>query len=149
MKALRWIAVLAAVLMIAACGSQRVVELKQTTTQTDSLLHSKTDSLVRFIIQKDTVQIRDSVFVMQKNDTTLIYKEHTEYRYIFRTDSSVQALRDSLVRLSEKRDSIPYPVEVVKIQEKKYTPTAVKILAMIGILTILYILITIYNKRKI
>lgn len=70
----------------------------------------------------DSIYVRDSVFVHQSTSGDTVYigidRWHTEYRDRFHTDSIVL------------RDSIPYPVDVVRTEYR--TPGFVRFLAVIG-----------------
>ena len=45
--------------------------------------------------QVDSVYFRDSIFVMQKNDTIYQYVEKWRTQYLYRTDTLYQAVRDT------------------------------------------------------
>lgn len=47
--------------------------------------------------QVDSVYFRDSIFVMQKNDTIYQYVEKWRTQYLYRTDTLYQAVRDTTV----------------------------------------------------
>lgn len=47
--------------------------------------------------QVDSIYFRDSIFVMQKNDTVYQYVEKWRTQYLYRTDTLYQAVRDTTV----------------------------------------------------
>jgi len=75
-----------------------------TTTKYVTVPEYHTDTLRVVKVQHDSLVLKDSVYIHDKGDTVLIERWHTQYRDRWRTDTVYQS----------KRDSIPYPVEVVK-----------------------------------
>ena len=75
-----------------------------TTTKYVTVPEYHTDTLRQVTVRHDSVMVHDSIRVSEKGDTVLIEKWHTQYRDRWRTDTVYQS----------KRDSIPYPVEVIK-----------------------------------
>ena len=88
---------------------------------------------------KDTAYVRDSVYIkeVQKGDTIRIteYRDRYRFRYI--------TLTDTIIRLDSI--SVPYPVEVVKIDHKQ--TWLQKTFMLIGIGFILGIVIRLVLKR--
>ena len=82
-----------------------------TTTKYVTVPEYHTDTLRQVTVRHDSVMVHDSIRVSEKGDTVLIEKWHTQYRDRWRTDTVYQS----------KRDSIPYPVEVVKEVQAKLT----------------------------
>jgi hypothetical protein len=66
----------------------------------------KTEYRDRVEKQRDSIYFADTIRIVEKGDTTIIYKDR--YRYLYKD----RFLTDTVI----KRDSIPvpYPVEVVK-----------------------------------
>lgn len=95
------------VIMASGCKTQvRVVE------------RVRVDSVRVRAVERDSIYLRDSVFVMQAGDTIRIEKWRTHY---------VERLKhDTLQVLSA--DTIPVPVEVIK--EVKYIPKSYKVSAI-------------------
>mgnify|MGYP006932845404 CR=1 FL=1 len=75
-----------------------------TTTKYVPVPEYHTDTLRQVTVRHDSVMVHDSVHITEKGDTVRIERWHTQYRDRWRTDTIYQS----------KRDSIPYPVEVVK-----------------------------------
>jgi len=75
-----------------------------TTTKYVPVPEYHTDTLRQVTVRHDSVMVHDSIHVSEKGDTVRIERWHTQYRDRWRTDTIYQS----------KRDSIPYPVEVVK-----------------------------------
>jgi hypothetical protein len=75
-----------------------------TTTKYVPVIEHHTDTVRVVKVQHDSLVLKDSVYIHDKGDTILIEKWHTQYRDRWRTDTIYQS----------KRDSIPYPVEVIK-----------------------------------
>lgn len=82
----------------------------------------------------DSVFVRDSIDRWMKGDTFYIYKEHTKYKYLFKTDTLV------------KVDSIPKIIRIQTTKEVKvnyitwYQKTLMWIGAIISLLVIAYII---------
>lgn len=75
-----------------------------TTTKYVAVPEHHTDTLRVTKYERDSIYMRDSIMVQQKGDTLTIDRWHTLYRDRWHTDTVFQS----------KRDSIPYPVEVIK-----------------------------------
>ena len=88
---------------------------------------------------KDTAYVRDSVYIkeVQKGDTIRIteYRDRYRFRYI--------TLTDTIIRLDSI--SVPYPVEVVKVDHKQ--TWLQKTFMIIGICFILFFVIKLVLKR--
>ena len=82
-----------------------------TTTKYVPVPEYHTDTLRISHNTRDSIYVHDSTYVKEKGDTVLIEKWHTQWRDRWRTDTIYQS----------KRDSIPYPVEVVKEVPAKLT----------------------------
>jgi hypothetical protein len=75
-----------------------------TTTKYVPVIEHHTDTVRVVKVQHDSLVLKDSVYIHERGDTILIENWHTQYRDRWRTDTIYQS----------KRDSIPYPVEVIK-----------------------------------
>ena len=82
-----------------------------TTTKYVPVPEYHTDTLRQVTVRHDSVMVHDSIHVSEKGDTVRIERWHTQYRDRWRTDTVYQS----------KRDSIPYPVEVIKEVPAKLT----------------------------
>lgn len=96
--------ILAGLLMCALFGSC-------TTTKYVPVPEYHTDTLRQVTVRHDSVMVHDSIHVSEKGDTVRIERWHTQYRD--------RIVRDTIYQ--SKRDSIPYPVEVVKEVPAKLT----------------------------
>lgn len=86
--------------LLFGCKSVKPVVVPQTHNE-----HHATDSTATDR-QRDSIIIRDSVFIREKGDTVYKYVEHTVWQW---RDKEVKvAVHDTLHTI----DSIPYPVEV-------------------------------------
>ena len=88
------------VLLLVGCKQTEYVTMPS--VERDSIYITKTE--------RDSLFVRDSVFVKDKGDTVFVEKWKTIYKSRVSTDTMY----------IERTDSIPYPVEV--IVEKKYIP---------------------------
>lgn len=75
-----------------------------TTTKYVPVPEYHTDTLRQVTVRHDSVMVHDSIHVTEKGDTVRIERWHTQYRD--------RIVRDTIYQ--SKRDSIPYPVEVIK-----------------------------------
>jgi hypothetical protein len=88
--------IIACVMMTLCTGCKSVETVVVKEHHTDTLMITKH--------QRDSVWLHDSIRVTEKGDTVRIEKWHTKY--------IEKAVHDTLYQ--SKRDSIPYPVEVIK-----------------------------------
>ena len=96
-------AIVVIIMMMCSCKSIEYVPVIEKEVHHDSIYFTK--------VQRDSVWLHDSISVKEKGDTVRIEHWHTQYRDRWRTDTIYQS----------KRDSIPYPVEVVKEVPAKLT----------------------------
>lgn len=82
-----------------------------TTTKYVSVPEYHTDTLRQVTVRHDSVMVHDSIHITEKGDTVRIERWHTQWRE--------RIVRDTIYQ--SKRDSIPYPVEVVKEVPAKLT----------------------------
>lgn len=110
------------ILLMSGCKSVKYIPVKTTETRTEYVDRFKTDS----------VHVRDSVFVIVKDDTVFKDRWRTVYKEVY--------ARDTFYRQDTIRE--PYPVEVVK--EKYRVPRSlwwlVILLAGLSVPSILKIL---------
>jgi hypothetical protein len=83
-------------LICCACGTTRYVPIETTRIE------------YRDNFQRDSIYLRDSIFIKEKGDTLIIEK----YSYLYRD----KIVRDSIFKTDTIR--VPYPVEVVKEVKK-------------------------------
>ena len=113
-------------LILSSCKTHLVYDEPQTAVTQDT---------IRVIRERlDSIFVHDSVFVRQTPETTYIERWHTRYRTEIRYRDSVR------VRI----DSIPYPVTVTK--KESYTPIYYKVLACIGLLSIVAIIAFLFRR---
>jgi len=82
-----------------ACGTTKYIPIETTRTE-------YRDNFLR-----DSIYLRDSVFVKEKGDTLIVEK----YRYLYRD----KIVRDSIFQTDTIR--VPYPVEVIKEVKKPFS----------------------------
>lgn len=63
----------------------------------------RTDSLYLTVYERDSIHIKDSVFVKEKGDSVIVDKWHIVYRD--------RTIRDTVYVEKEKEVGVPYPVE--------------------------------------
>lgn len=110
------LALLAAVVCgVCACSRKVYVPAERVVVRTDSVAVHRADSLTRLLAQRDSVVVRDSVFVMLRGDTVI--------KEAWRIRERVSLVHDTVrigngFRLQEVRvDSVrvPVPVTVEKV----------------------------------
>lgn len=100
-------------ILLASCAAQKqIIEVPVETVKTEYIHDTKIDS----------VYVRDSIDRWREGDTVFIYKEHTKYKYLNKTDTIVRV------------DSIPkiIKVEIVKEVEVNHIKWYQKALMWIG-----------------
>lgn len=83
-------------ILLASCAAQKqIIEVPVETVKTEYIHDTKIDS----------VCVRDSIDRWREGDTVFIYKEHTKYKYLNKTDTIVRV------------DSIPKIIKVETVKE--------------------------------
>lgn len=83
-------------ILLASCAAQKqIIEVPVETVKTEYIYDTKIDS----------VYVRDSIDRWREGDTVFIYKEHTKYKYLNKTDTIVRV------------DSIPKIIKVETVKE--------------------------------
>lgn len=115
-------------ILLASCAAQKqIIEVPVETVKTEYIHDTKIDS----------VYVRDSIDRWREGDTVFIYKEHTKYKYLNKTDTIVRV------------DSIPkiIKVETVKEVEVNHIKWYQKTLMWIG--GIMFLILTGYIIYKV
>lgn len=120
------IIVLLVLMLLAGCTTTKVVTVEKVKTDTTYITKHR----------RDSVWLHDSISIKEKGDTVRIEKWHTKYVEKQVHDTTYVA----------KRDSVPYPVEVVKEVQRPLTKTQI---AMVVIGFICTFLVVVYIGRKI
>ena len=83
-------------ILLASCSAQKqIIEVPVETVKTEYIHDTKIDS----------VYVRDSIDRWRNGDTVFIYKEHTKYKYLNKTDTIVRV------------DTIPKIIKVETVKE--------------------------------
>lgn len=89
-----WIAIaIVLLLLFGSCRSIRYVPVETI----------RTDSLYLTVYKRDSIHIKDSVYIREKNDSVLVDKWHIVYRD--------RTINDTVYVEKEKDVGVPYPVE--------------------------------------
>ena len=93
-------------LILASCATQRPATTEQRTTDTEYITRRYLDSLFVASMKRDSVFMRDSIYVFQNGDTITQYVEKIRYRYQNRTDTLYRNIvaRDTV--FVERTDSV-------------------------------------------
>jgi hypothetical protein len=73
-------------------------------SKTDTIYQVKTDTIIKNIVKRDSVVVRDSVYVRERGDSVYIYKEKWRERLVFMHDTLYKSRTDTLWRVS--RDTV-------------------------------------------
>ena len=73
-------------------------------SKTDTIYQVKTDTIIKNIVKRDSVVVRDSVYVREKGDSVFVYKEKWRERLVFAHDTLYKSRTDTLWRVS--RDTV-------------------------------------------
>lgn len=116
-------------MLITSCKVQKeIIEVPVETIKTEYIHDTKIDS----------VFVKDSIDRWMKGDTIFIYKEHTKYKYINKTDTII------------KIDSIPKIIktEIIKEVKVNHIKWYQKILMCIGGVSSLVLVLYILDKVR-
>ncbi len=125
---MRWVIVVIAVAMLCGC---KVREVVVTEHHTDTCYVGK--------VMRDSVYMRDSVFVMKSGDTITTYRTSIVYRDRWRTDTVYRTTRDS----------VPYPVVIEKGLTKwqRLCVESGKLALGLIVLVVIYAAVRIVSRR--
>lgn len=116
------LALLAAVVCgVCACSKKVYVPAERVVVRTDSVAVHRADSLTRLLASRDSVVVRDSVFVMLRGDTVIkeawrIRERVSLVHDTVRIGSGFSAER---IRLDSVRVPVPVTIEKVVTKEKE------------------------------
>ena len=112
MKHLIWILI---ALCLVSCAGPRYTSTATTKQKSDYINTLRLDSLFKSAMQRDSIYIRDSVYIHEKGDTVTKYVEKERYRYIILTDTIYRNIFYSDTVYIERTDSVgvekPYFIE--------------------------------------
>lgn len=96
--------------------SHDVDTFKQQSSKTDTIYKVRTDTIHEYNVYRDSILVKDSIYIKEKNDTLYIYKEKWNTRIIEKHDTLYKAKVDTLYktksdtvviyRFREKNDSL-------------------------------------------
>lgn len=81
----------------------------------ENVIH-RTDTLRQVTTRYDSIYVRDSIALVQRNDTVFLTKYKDQVKYLYRTDTVHNARVDSIYSYIEK--PVPYEVEKITYVEK-------------------------------
>lgn len=134
--------------VLAGCASTRHAATYSESKDYHYVNRGYLDSLFKAITQRDSIYIHDSIYVREKGDTVMLYKEKIVYQYKERTDTEDKVKQRTDTVYINHTDSIyvekPYPVEK---QLKWYDTVFLHIGRICCIAAILWAMF-LYLKRK-
>lgn len=126
-----WLCLVALVLMLTmcSCGSVKYVPVETV----------RMDSIKVTLVQKDSVHVRDSVYIVQRADT--VFREHwnTVYKEIVRSDTAYIERKDTI--------SVPYPVEQRLTTWQKVKVSFNVLLFVVGCLGVIAAVVWLIRKK--
>lgn len=105
-----------AALILASCATQRQASEVKKESSREYVTRQHLDSLFMASMQRDSVFMRDSIYVFQKGDTVTQYVERIRYRYRNRTDTLYRNIvaRDTVYIKRTDSVTIDRPVYIEK-----------------------------------
>lgn len=126
-------AILVAIIILPFLGG--CCATRQTTQTNTFLLRDTTTLKVHF--QVDSIHIKDSTFVREKNDTVYVYREKVEYRYKEKTDTCWYAIKElNEVSIVQHRYAEPSLWDKLRMKSFWWLLGAIGILAALLVLLI-------------
>lgn len=104
--------VLLSAFLLLLCGCSRVQYVPVETVRTDSVYLNR--------VERDSIHVRDSVYIREKGDTVWMERWHTVYRDKVLRDTCYMERRDSV--------AVPYPVERELTFEQRFWIASSKVL---------------------
>lgn len=116
MKGIAWGVVICAIItMCSSCRGVRTQVVER--VRIDSVYVERVDSVVKEIVKRDSVYVRDSISTQWKGDTCYVDRWHYEF---WEASADCSLLEKQQEQRQEVRvDSIPVVVEVEKVKEVK------------------------------
>ena len=138
-----------AAILLASCASTRYASTRDESRDSVRVSTRQLDSIFARLMQRDSLFIRDSIYVREKGDTVTKYVERVRYQYKLKTDTlyKYRTLRDTTY--IERVDSvqIKQPVYIEK-QIKWYNQGFIWLGKLCCLAAVIYALF-LYIRRKI
>ena len=143
---------------------KHLMQNKETLIQHDTVLKVQKDTVLKSITKKDSIIVRDSVFVKEKGDSVWVYKEHwntkiielhdtvhnsrTDTAYQINTNATFKLKTDTLVvyKFIERNDSV-YGARSGKSKVVKENRT-LSWLKLLGVTILIFAVIAVLKKLK-
>ena len=100
--------------MLTSCAATRKASTEEVTDNYRST--EKLDSIFINAIQRDSIYLRDSIYVRERGDTVTTYVERVRYQYKLQSDTLYKylTLRDTLYMVKRYRVRVEKPVYIEK-----------------------------------
>lgn len=137
-----------AALILASCATQRPTTTEQKTTDTEYITRRYLDSLFVATMQRDSVFMRDSIYVFQNGDTITQYVEKIRYRYQNRTDTLYRNIVTRDTVFVERTDSVAVDRPVYVEKQLKWHQQGFIWLGRLCCIAVLLWVLFLYLRRK-
>ena len=137
-----------AAILLASCASIRYASTYDESRDSVRVSTRQLDSIFARLMQRDSVFIRDSIYVREKGDTVTKYVERVRYQYKVRTDTlyKYRTLRDTVYM--EKRDSIRVEKPVYIEKPRRWYETGLMWAGGLCCISAIMWALFLYLKRK-
>ena len=135
-------------LIMASCASQRKASETTKESSSEYITRQHLDSLFTASMRRDSVFMRDSIYVFQKGDTITQYVERIRYQYKNRTDTLYRNIvaRDTV--FMERTDSVAIDRPVYIEKQLKWHQQGFIWLGRLCCLAAILWALFLYLKRK-
>ena len=137
-----------AAILLASCASTRYAPTYDESRDSVRVSTRQLDSAVARLMQRDSVFIRDSIYIRERGDTVTKYMERVRYQYKVQTDTlyKYRTLRDTVYM--EKRDSIRVEKPVYIEKPRRWYETGLMWVGGLCCISALLWAMCLYLKRK-
>ena len=137
-----------AAILLASCASTRYASTYDESRDSVRVSTRQLDSIFARLMQRDSVFIRDSIYVREKGDTVTKYVERVRYQYKLKTDTlyKYRTLRDTVYM--EKRDSIRVEKPVYIEKPRRWYETGLTWIGGLCCISVILYALFLYLKRK-
>jgi len=137
-----------AALILASCATQRRASEVKKESSSEYVTRQHLDSLFMASMQRDSVFMRDSIYVFQKDDTVTQYVERIRYRYRNRTDTLYRNIVTRDTVFIERTDSVAVDRPVYIEKQLKWHQQGFIWLGRLCCLAAILWALFLYLKRK-
>ena len=137
-----------AAILLASCASTRYAPTYDESRDSVRVSTRQLDSAFTRLMQRDSVFIRDSIYIRERGDTVTKYMERVRYQYKVQTDTlyKYRTLRDTVYM--ERRDSIRVEKPVYIEKPRRWYETGLMWAGGLCCIAAIMWVLFLYLKRK-